>query len=188
MIENLVKNYDECIDLKITLCKILEEINNTQEKYKRKSLISWKRKYLRRINEIENPEAIKYMAKNCRPTEEFIENYLYSVGFNFNEYNITKFLRQYEIPIGRLDLLGITDSKEVIIEIKARPAKAAVIGQVLSYWQYFKEHYNKDNDIIVIAPSYTEQYRYALKACFVKITTVEYTPTEEGLSYCLLTS
>ncbi len=188
VIENLVKNYEENVNLKVTLIEILRRLETEYDPYVRKNLNSWKNKYMRRINQMENPDITNSLNDRWKVTEEFVENYIFTTGLFLKDIIITKFLRQKNIGIGVVDLLGITETEEVVIEIKGVPAKSSAIGQVLAYWQYFKEIENKNNKILVIAPSFTEQYFYTHRAVSeIRILNIKYKITNNGIEFKNLT-
>ena len=175
--KDLVKNYEGSIKLKPTLRKINNQIRKQSNPYIKYNFQQWARKYRYKIKRTEQSKIFNkkkvingYLneGKNIRGEEyikeKFIEEYIYKNGIKFNDTEINKFEHQKPIEdIGTIDLFGITDKQKYIIEVKSYPARANVLGQVIGYWQYFKVKDNKNYSIIIIAPSYSQQYRLALE-------------------------
>jgi len=175
MLKNLQRNYDLNIDLKETLSEILQRLEVESYGLVRRNLKLWKKKYIDKINATENISM---------KTESAIEGYIYNMGLKIEDINIVNFKRQVPTEIGFIDLVGVTENEKYIIEIKITPAKSSVLGQTLSYWQYMKETEGKNYPIIIIAPSYTKQYHYGLKAIRgIKIKSFIYRITKDKIIF-----
>lgn len=172
------------INLRQTLCEITKQLEHVSDYRLRSNLIAWQRKFAKKINDIEEPNIRNlFNDKNCI-TEAFLEDYIYKMGFFIEGMSLIIFERQVKTAIGVIDLIGITDKNKYIIELKSTPAKSYVIGQTIAYWQYLKETENKDYPIIIIAPSYTRQYYYALKAIKdIRISSYRYKVSGEGIKF-----
>jgi len=163
-IDNLVSNYESGINLEETLEKILIEIEKAKNDYSDRgdvvyrNLTRWRNKYLKKINKI------KGYFDNTKGIIKLIESFIISNGLKFEDIEINKFDKQIETDVGTIDLIGYAKDKKYIIEIKNCPTKSDVIGQVLGYWQYLKEADNEEYTVIIIAPSFTNKYKYAIKA------------------------
>lgn len=168
-IDNLVSNYNSGTNLIETLKKILIEIKKLEDDYSDegmiawKNLIKWKNKYIKKINKIKGYFETATQT-NGEGIIKFIESYINSNGLKFEGIEINKFDKKRKTDVGIIDLIGHTKNEKYIIEVKNCPAKSDVIGQVLGYWQYLKEADNKEYTIIIIAPSFTNKYKYAIKA------------------------
>ena len=73
--------------------------------------------------------------------------------------------RQFETPIGRMDLLCRgTDGKHVVIEIKANEASDAVFGQILRYMGWIHRNF-EDGEYnvrgIILASHFSDKARYS---------------------------
>ena len=178
IVKDLVKNYESSIKLENTLKKINNQIRKQSNPYIKFNLQAWARKYRYRIKRIEKAKVFnklsskignskKYFSISGVIKEKYIEDYIYKNGLKFNDIEINKFESQKTIGnvgaiVGTVDLFGITDKQKYIIEVKSYSARANVLGQVIGYWQYFKVKDNKNYSIIIIAPSYSKQYKLAL--------------------------
>ncbi len=168
-IKNLVSNYNSDTNLEETLKKIFIEIKKLEDDYSDEgmiaweNLIKWKNKYVKKISKIKDYLEIATQT-NGEGTIKFIESYINSNGLKFEEIEINKFDKKRKTDVGTIDLIGHTKNEKYIIEVKNCPAKSDVIGQVLGYWQYLKEADNREYTVIIIAPSFTNKYKYAIKA------------------------
>jgi len=187
-IDNLVSNYNSGINLEETLEKILIEIKKAEKSGNEvvyRNLIAWKEKYIKKIKKIK-----RYLEAAVRGGEEgtiiVIKSYLVLNGLKFERTEINKFDKKIKTDVGTIDLIGYTENEKYIIEIKNCPAKPDVIGQILGYWQYLKEAENKEYSIIIIAPSFTNKYKYALKAIKgIDIYSLTYSFSGEELEFTL---
>lgn len=192
-IDNLVSNYNSGLNLKETLEKILIEIKKEEENptfgsdnvYR--NLIKWRNKYINKINKIKGTfETETWVNDKGEATTEFVKSYIVINGLKFDGIEIKKFDKKRITEVGNIDLIGYTENEKYIIEIKNCPAKSDVIGQILGYWQFLKEADNKEYSIIVIAPSFTNKYKYAFKAIKgINIYNLTYSFSGEELEFRL---
>jgi len=167
--------------LRETLDKIYQEITEQQNPIIVKNLKSWARKYEKRLNLINNfGNSINF---HGRIKEEFIEEYIYINGLDINGDNVKEFERQYEIPIGRIDLLGKSNKGKYIIELKSYNAKSENLGQLLAYWGYFKS-VDKTYTPVLVATGYRESYKIAYNIIknIVKIINIKII-LEDGIEF-----
>lgn len=176
IIDNLQRYLGEGINLREKLQEIIIKIDETTDFTIKKNLQAWKAKYIKRINDTQYFNTDMYVNVHNKVNELFVENYIATLGLHFENIDIKKFERQKIISIGKIagktigktigkiDLLGYQDGRKIIIEIKGYEARSSVIGQVLAYWQYYKEIEGDDCPVIIIAPGFTEQYRFAFNS------------------------
>lgn len=108
------------------------------------------------------------------PMEKQLEDFIVT---NFNKINFGAKLelyqdekrsgRQYQTPIGIIDLLAVDKEKKefVIIELKKGGGSDVVVGQILRYMGWVKENLAKDHNVrgIIIVKEKDETLEYALK-------------------------
>jgi len=102
--------------------------------------------------------------------EEFIESNFDKINFGAElelYQDEENYGRQYQTPIGKIDLLS-KDKKNndfVIIELKKGKSSDIVIGQILRYMGWVKENLAKDKNVrgIIIAKEKDDRIEYALK-------------------------
>lgn len=102
--------------------------------------------------------------------EEFIESNFNMINFGANlelfqdEENTG---RQYTTSIGRIDLLAIDHSKKefIVIELKKGRSTDLVVGQILRYMGWVKDHLAENYNVrgIIIAKEKDEKLEYSLK-------------------------
>jgi len=116
----------------------------------------------------EKVESMKFTMEKY--LEEFIEANFSKIDFGANlklyqdEENTG---RQYQTPIGKIDLLAVNEEKKefVVIELKKDKSSDPVVGQILRYMGWVKENLAKDYNVkgIIIAKEKDEKLEYALK-------------------------
>lgn len=190
-IKNLVSNYESDTNLEETLKKIVIELKKVKYDYSDipyRNLMKWKNKYVKKISKIKGYFETATQT-NGKGIIKFIESYINSNGLKFEGIEINKFDKKRKTDVGIIDLIGHTKNEKYIIEIKNCPAKSDVIGQVLGYWQYLKEADNREYTVIIIAPSFTNKYKYAIKAIKgINIYNLLYKISDNKLELELLTN
>jgi len=115
----------------------------------------------------EKVESMKFTME--RNLEEFIEaNFNKIFGVKLKLYQDEENTgRQYQTPIGKIDLLAIDKEKKefLVIELKKDKSSDPVVGQVLRYMGWVKEKLAKDYNVkgIIIVKEKDEKLGYALK-------------------------